>query len=118
MKTGSCVCGEVSFEIHGPMDDAHACHCSQCRKMTGNYWISTHVADADLKFTKEKRVQLPEKVKVFPIPAPRHKKVELVAKAEVHKKNSDTSNNNNNYTTFTQLGFAKKHLMLEKYTDF
>lgn len=95
--------------------------------------ISSYIKNyGDLKFTKEKRVELPEKVKVFPIPAPRRskvvtKKAELVAKAEVHKKNTDTSNNlnnnsntddNNNYTTFTQLGFAKKHLMLEKYTDF
>ena len=102
--------------------------------------ISSYIKNyGDLKFTKEKRVELPEKVKVFPIPAPRRSKVitkkgELVARAEVHKKNSDTivnSNNNsnnsndsnindsnNNYKTFTQLGFAKKHLMLEKYTDF
>lgn len=53
MKTGSCLCGAVAFEIHGPMDDVVACHCSQCRKMTGNYWSSTHVADDDLKFTKQ-----------------------------------------------------------------
>jgi hypothetical protein len=50
MKTGSCMCGAVAFEINGPLDDALACHCSQCRKMTGHYWVSTHVADADLKF--------------------------------------------------------------------
>ncbi|CAO1443701.1 unnamed protein product [Diamesa hyperborea] len=100
--------------------------------------ISSYIKNyGDLKFTKEKRVELAEKVKVFPIPAPRRskvitKKVELVARAEVHKKNSDVGINNsfnnnsnsssndtnNNYTTFTQLGFAKKHLMLEKYTDF
>ncbi|MDE2445348.1 MAG: GFA family protein [Alphaproteobacteria bacterium] len=53
MKTGSCLCGAVAFEIHGPMDDAVACHCSQCRKMTGNYWTSTHVTNADLKFTRQ-----------------------------------------------------------------
>ena len=53
MKTGSCLCGAVAFEISGPMDDVIACHCSQCRKMTGNYWASTHVADADLKFTQQ-----------------------------------------------------------------
>ena len=53
MKTGSCLCGAVAFEIHGPMDSAIACHCTQCRKMTGNYWTSTHVADGDLKFIKQ-----------------------------------------------------------------
>ena len=53
MKTGSCLCGSVAFEINGPMADAHACHCTQCRKQTGNYWVSSHVADADLKFIRQ-----------------------------------------------------------------
>lgn len=53
MKTGSCLCGAVAFELHGPLDDVIACHCGQCRKMTGNYWASTHTADADLKITRE-----------------------------------------------------------------
>ena len=53
MKTGSCLCGAVAFELRGDLDDVIACHCSQCRKMTGNYWASTHTADADLKFTQQ-----------------------------------------------------------------
>ena len=53
MKTGSCLCGAVAFEINGPMGPVTACHCSQCRKMTGNYWASFHVAVADLKFTRK-----------------------------------------------------------------
>jgi hypothetical protein len=50
MKTGSCLCGGVSFELRGPLDDVVACHCSQCRKQTGNYWASTHTSDLDLHF--------------------------------------------------------------------
>ena len=53
MKTGSCLCGAVAFEMHGPLDDVIACHCSQCRKQTGNYWASTHCADKDLKFIRQ-----------------------------------------------------------------
>ena len=53
MKTGSCLCGAVAFEIDGPLSDVIACHCGQCRKQTGNYWASTTCADADLKFTKQ-----------------------------------------------------------------
>ena len=53
MKTGSCLCGAVAFELHGVLDDVVACHCNQCRKQTGNYWASTHCADADLKFTRK-----------------------------------------------------------------
>ena len=53
MKTGSCLCGAVAFEVHGPLSDVTACHCGQCRKQTGNYWASTHCADTDLKFTRQ-----------------------------------------------------------------
>jgi hypothetical protein len=52
MKTGSCLCGGVAFELRGPLDDVIACHCGQCRKQTGNYWASTHTANADLHFKK------------------------------------------------------------------
>ncbi len=48
MKTGSCLCGGVRFELRGPLDEVIACHCTQCRKQTGHHWASTHTADADL----------------------------------------------------------------------
>ncbi|MFM8518374.1 MAG: GFA family protein [Nevskiaceae bacterium] len=48
MKTGSCLCGDVRFELRGPLDGIIACHCNQSRKQTGHYWASTHSADADL----------------------------------------------------------------------
>jgi hypothetical protein len=50
MKTGSCLCGDVRFELRGPLDAVIACHCTQCRKQTGHHWASTHTADADLHF--------------------------------------------------------------------
>lgn len=52
MKTGSCLCGGVTFQMTGPLDDVIACHCEQCRKQTGNYWSSTHTADIDLVMIK------------------------------------------------------------------
>ncbi len=51
MRTASCLCGSVSFVLNGPLDDVVACHCTQCRKQTGNYWSSTHTKDSDLVFT-------------------------------------------------------------------
>jgi len=33
---GSCLCGEVAFEIEGPFDRFLNCHCSRCRKATGS----------------------------------------------------------------------------------
>src|SRR5690242_11235020 len=32
---GSCICGEVAFEVDGPFDHFLNCHCSRCRKATG-----------------------------------------------------------------------------------
>src|SRR5258707_15816569 len=32
---GSCICGEVVFEVDGPFDHFLSCHCSRCRKATG-----------------------------------------------------------------------------------
>ncbi|MCZ6804349.1 MAG: GFA family protein [Proteobacteria bacterium] len=33
---GSCLCGEVAYEIEGPFKIFQYCHCSRCRKSTGS----------------------------------------------------------------------------------
>ncbi len=30
--TGECLCGNVQYQIDGPVFDARSCHCSRCRK--------------------------------------------------------------------------------------
>ena len=37
MHHGSCLCGAVTFTVEGDLPEASACHCSKCRKHTGNY---------------------------------------------------------------------------------
>src|SRR4029077_12233574 len=32
---GSCLCGEVAFEVEGRFDSFLNCHCSRCRKASG-----------------------------------------------------------------------------------
>lgn len=39
--TGSCLCKQVIYEITGPVEAFHWCHCSRCRKETG----SAHAAN-------------------------------------------------------------------------
>jgi len=34
--TGSCLCGNVTFEFTGDIGDAAYCHCTDCRKTTGS----------------------------------------------------------------------------------
>ena len=36
MLTGSCLCGDIAFEIDGPVDVLGHCHCSMCRKFHGS----------------------------------------------------------------------------------
>ena len=40
-STGSCLCGEVNYEISGSLGVFQYCHCSRCRKFTG----SAHAAN-------------------------------------------------------------------------
>ena len=32
---GGCLCGDVRYEINGPLFDADHCHCSMCRRQHG-----------------------------------------------------------------------------------
>jgi len=37
LTTGSCFCGAVQYEVKGPLRNVINCHCSQCRKLNGNF---------------------------------------------------------------------------------
>jgi hypothetical protein len=53
MKTGSCLCGGVAFRISGPMRPVIACHCTQCRKQTGNFGAFTDAQDMHIHMEKQ-----------------------------------------------------------------
>lgn len=42
-KSGSCLCGAVRFTVTGELKPADACHCVQCRKFSGHYFVSADV---------------------------------------------------------------------------
>lgn len=48
--SGGCLCGGVRYRVDGRLDDVGACHCSQCRKMTGHYFAATTCARPALSF--------------------------------------------------------------------
>lgn len=33
--TGSCLCGQISYTVSVPLENARCCHCSRCRKAFG-----------------------------------------------------------------------------------
>lgn len=67
---GSCLCGEVRFEVQAEFDKFFLCHCTRCRKDTG----SAHAANlfatgAAISWLSGKRY-----VKAFKLPSTRHMK--------------------------------------------
>lgn len=48
MYSGACLCGEIHFEITGPIHNIIYCHCSMCRKAQGSAFATNGiVADED-----------------------------------------------------------------------
>jgi hypothetical protein len=43
MHKGSCLCGAVRFEVTSELEGPDACHCTQCRKSSGHYFVSVNV---------------------------------------------------------------------------
>lgn len=41
--TGRCACGAVRFTLTGPLRPVIACHCAECRRMSGHYAAATSV---------------------------------------------------------------------------
>lgn len=48
---GSCLCGQVTFEVRTPAQGPTMCHCGQCRKQSGGIWASAYVSDGDLEIS-------------------------------------------------------------------
>ena len=51
MAKGSCSCGAVRFEVSVPLPGPDACHCTQCRKHSGHYFVSTDVPRSAVSIT-------------------------------------------------------------------
>ncbi len=50
MISGRCECGAVTFQIKGELKPPTACHCSQCRRLSGHFWAGTWAQLDDLRF--------------------------------------------------------------------
>jgi len=58
---GSCLCGEVTFEIEGEFENFFLCHCERCRKDTG----SAHAANLFSSTAKLRWLSGEDKAKIF-----------------------------------------------------
>jgi hypothetical protein len=69
-KSGSCLCGEVAFEIEGEFETFYLCHCSRCRKDTG----SAHGANLFSSSASLRWVSGEDKITSFTLPSTQHTK--------------------------------------------
>lgn len=51
MLEGSCNCQAVTFTVKDGGQSVTACHCTQCRKQSGNYWASGYTDTANFEIT-------------------------------------------------------------------
>ncbi len=67
---GSCLCGEVRFEIEGDFESFYLCHCEHCRKDTG----SAHAANLFSTTARLVWISGEEKTRAFNLPHTQHKR--------------------------------------------
>jgi hypothetical protein len=67
---GSCLCGEVQFEIVGDFERFFLCHCGRCRKDTG----SAHAANLFSQSAKIAWRSGETRITTFQVPSTRHVK--------------------------------------------
>ena len=51
--SGSCLCGGVRYEVHGPLRDILFCHCENCRRAHGNFSAYSSSRRDDLVVTSD-----------------------------------------------------------------
>lgn len=56
MLKGSCLCGSVTFRVTGDLPPPHACHCTKCRKFTGNFEAGTDIPRERVTIAGERHV--------------------------------------------------------------
>ena len=66
MHEGPCRCGAVDFEVAGALPPPDACQCSRCRKISGQFRVSTDVPRSALNLRGAEALtwaQTPERVR-------------------------------------------------------
>ena len=42
VNTGHCLCGAVRYRVEGELRDVLACHCTQCQRASGSFFMATN----------------------------------------------------------------------------
>lgn len=60
---GRCLCGAVTYVVHGELRPVINCHCERCRRFTGHHMAATSAASAQLDIADERA-----RLRWFPVP--------------------------------------------------
>lgn len=67
---GSCLCGDVTFEVEGEFQHFFLCHCKHCQKDTG----SAHAANLFSSAAVIRWVSGENNISIYNLPSTRHQK--------------------------------------------
>lgn len=68
LNAGSCLCGQVKYEVKGSFESFFLCHCKHCQKDTG----SAHAANLFSTNAQLDWISGHEKVRTYNLPSTRH----------------------------------------------
>ena len=52
VHAGQCLCGAITYEVDGPLEPAGACHCEDCRRVSGTaFGVSFRVSREHLRIS-------------------------------------------------------------------
>ena len=70
MVTGSCLCGEIRFEVTAELGPVGLCHCGMCRKASGTAFATNASVDrAGFRLTRgAERVQRDDRLPQLEMP--------------------------------------------------
>lgn len=54
---GACLCGANRFTLPGPMGEVTACHCRQCRKLSGHFAASFDAEEAGITWHSRRQAE-------------------------------------------------------------
>lgn len=57
VRTGSCLCGGVAFEVHGDVPDVTFCHCEDCRRTTGHFHAAVGIPEEHFTLTSDETLK-------------------------------------------------------------
>jgi hypothetical protein len=53
LSKGGCLCGNVRYEVRGPLRDVVNCHCSMCRRLHGNFGPHSKALKDSITITRD-----------------------------------------------------------------